>query len=69
MKCLDSACEHSNRCIRFTPKKKRGEEVFDKTPRWNNECNFFMSKSETKEEIREEIDAARREFYHDNHTQ
>ncbi len=65
MKCLDAECPMRSDCSRYEQKKRRGEKYFQKTPRWNNECNFFLKSRQTPEEIREEMRDFRQETERD----
>ncbi|MFA5349239.1 MAG: hypothetical protein WC309_02630 [Candidatus Paceibacterota bacterium] len=42
IKCNDTSCSQRNSCQRFTEPAVKKQKYFPKSPRWNNECNYYI---------------------------
>jgi hypothetical protein len=65
IKCRDTQCERRNLCRRFTEPEEAAQQYFPKSPRWNNECDLFISNGKSIAEQREDAIQEKQSFMED----
>jgi hypothetical protein len=64
-KCLDSQCDRRANCKRFTEPPEKNQQYFKASPRWLQECDFYISNGTNPQEQREEDYEERQSFIQD----
>ena len=64
-KCADTGCNRRETCKRFTEQPEKNQQYFKTTPRWIQECDFFISNGTNAQQQREEDYDERQSFIQD----
>ena len=64
-KCTDPECERRKDCKRFTEPPEKKQQYFKASPRWRDECDFYISNGTNLQEQRDEIAEEKKSFIQD----